>query len=93
MVLTENQKIGFGLICLGAVFVALGVVMFFDTALIAIGIAYFLLSATHLISIGMFCGRKRPVFGGIGVLNWNSAGIGYFYEVLLNIYLSQLFTL
>ena len=37
MVLTENQKIGFGLICLGAIFVALGVVMLFDTAMIAIG--------------------------------------------------------
>ncbi len=37
MVLTDNQQIGVGLISLGLVFVALGVVLFLDAALMAIG--------------------------------------------------------
>lgn len=42
MVLSENQKIGVGLISLGAFFVFLGVVLFLDAGLIAIG-AYYIL--------------------------------------------------
>ena len=34
MVLEDNQKIGFGLICLGLGFVMLGVVLLFDASLI-----------------------------------------------------------
>jgi hypothetical protein len=37
MVLSENQKIGVGLISLGAFFVFLGIVLFLDAGLIAIG--------------------------------------------------------
>lgn len=37
MAIDDNQKIGIGLICLGLLFIALGVMLFFDTSLIAIG--------------------------------------------------------
>ena len=37
MPLDDNHKIGIGLICLGFVFISLGVVLMFDSAFIAIG--------------------------------------------------------
>ena len=40
--LDENQKIGVGLICLGLGFITLGVILFFDASLIAIGNILFL---------------------------------------------------
>lgn len=42
MVLTDSQKIGFGLICLGIGFVCLGMILLFDSSLIAIGNTLFL---------------------------------------------------
>lgn len=42
MVLEDNQKIGIGLICLGLVFVVLGIILLFDASLIAIGNTLFL---------------------------------------------------
>eukprot|EP01038_Epipyxis_sp_PR26KG_P006213 gene6213-8558_t len=42
MPLEDNQKIGIGLICLGLGFISLGVLLFLDAALIAIGNALFL---------------------------------------------------
>jgi hypothetical protein len=42
MALDDNQKIGIGLIILGLVFIALGVILFFDAALIAIGNTLFI---------------------------------------------------
>mmetsp|Transcript_21193 Transcript_21193/g.35544 ORF Transcript_21193/g.35544 Transcript_21193/m.35544 type:complete len:141 (-) Transcript_21193:137-559(-) len=42
MALEDNQKIGIGLICLGLIFVVLGVLLFFDSSLIAIGNVLFL---------------------------------------------------
>lgn len=40
--LTDNQKIGIGMICIGLFFIFLGVVMIFDAVLIAIGNTLFL---------------------------------------------------
>lgn len=51
MVLEDNQKIGIGLICLGLFFVVLGVVLLFDTSLIAIGNTLFLLGLCFTIGI------------------------------------------
>jgi hypothetical protein len=51
MVLEDNQKIGIGLICLGLFFVILGVMLIFDSALIAIGNALFI--GGLCVSIGM----------------------------------------
>jgi len=42
MALDDNQKIGIGLIILGLVFIILGVLLFFDAALIAIGNTLFI---------------------------------------------------
>jgi hypothetical protein len=42
MVLEDNQKIGVGLICLGMGFIFLGIILFFDSSLIAIGNILFL---------------------------------------------------
>lgn len=38
MAIDDNQKLGIGLICLGLAFTMFGVLFFFDSALIAIGI-------------------------------------------------------
>ena len=51
MVLEDNQKIGIGLICLGLGFVSLGVIMFFDASLIAIGNTLFLAGLCFAIGI------------------------------------------
>ena len=40
MPIDDNQKIGIGLICLGFLFMFIGILFFFDTALIAIGILF-----------------------------------------------------
>jgi hypothetical protein len=50
MVLSENQKIGVGLIALGAFFVFLGVVLFLDAGLIAIGASLRLYMYTYIIT-------------------------------------------
>lgn len=51
MVLEDNQKIGIGLICLGLGFVSLGVVLLFDSSLIAIGNALFVLGLLFAIGV------------------------------------------
>ena len=51
MTLTDNQKIGVGLISLGLIFVLLGIAFFFDSALIAIGNLLFLVGLCF--SIGL----------------------------------------
>ena len=51
MVLTDNQKIGIGLVCLGSFLMFLGVLLLFDAALIAMGNISFL--AGLCVSIGM----------------------------------------
>lgn len=40
MALDDNQKIGIGLIILGFIFIFLGIILFFDASLIAIGTNY-----------------------------------------------------
>jgi hypothetical protein len=37
MTISDSQKIGIGLICLGVLFITLGILMLMDSALIAIG--------------------------------------------------------
>jgi hypothetical protein len=51
MVLEDNQKIGIGLICLGLGFVVLGVLLMFDTSLIAIGNTLFIIGLVFTIGI------------------------------------------
>jgi len=63
MVLDDNQKIGVGLICLGLGFVALGIVLFFDSAFIAIGNILFLVGLFFTIgwkrTLNLFTRRDR----------------------------------
>ena len=58
MVLEDNQKIGIGLICLGGLFISLGIVLFLDASLIAIGNMLFLAGLAFSIglrrTIGLF---------------------------------------
>ena len=49
--LDENQKIGVGLICLGLGFIVLGVMLFFDASLIAIGIIISIIINVPIIKI------------------------------------------
>jgi hypothetical protein len=51
MVLSDNQKIGVGLITLGMAFVVLGVIMFFDASMIAIGNVLFLAGLCFAIGV------------------------------------------
>jgi hypothetical protein len=51
MVLDDNQKIGVGLITLGLGFVVLGVILFFDAAMIAIGNILFLVGLCFSIGV------------------------------------------
>jgi hypothetical protein len=68
MALEDNQKIGIGLICLGLAFVLLGVVLLFDSSLIAIGNALFLAGLCFAIgfkrTINLFTRYVKPVRQG-----------------------------
>lgn len=86
MVLEDNQKIGIGMICLGLGLVILGVILFFDTSLIAIGNVLFLLGLCLTIgirrSITLFTRKDRIrgtvcFFTGIVLvlLKWGLVGI------------------
>ena len=86
MVLDENQKIGVGLIVLGCAFIILGVLLFFDTALLAIGNALFLVGIVFSIgvqrSLAIFTRSDRIrgsilFFGGIVLvlLRWGLIGL------------------
>ncbi len=63
MVLEDNQKIGVGLIALGLGFVFLGIIMFFDSSLIAIGNILFLVGLCFSIgwrrALNLFTRRDR----------------------------------
>ena len=63
MTLTDNQKIGVGLISLGLIFVLLGIAFFFDSALIAIGNLLFLVGLCFSIglkrTLNLFTRRDR----------------------------------
>mmetsp|Transcript_49874 Transcript_49874/g.87097 ORF Transcript_49874/g.87097 Transcript_49874/m.87097 type:complete len:141 (+) Transcript_49874:48-470(+) len=86
MVLEDNQKIGIGLICLGLVFVVLGVILFFDAALIAIGNTLFLSGLCFAIgfkrALNLFTRRDRIrgticFFAGIALvlMRWGVVGM------------------
>ena len=86
MVLEDNQKIGVGLICLGFMFICLGVIMFFDSALIAIGNILFLAGLCFSIgfkrSLSLFTRKDRIrgtvcfILGIVLVLmHWGLVGI------------------
>jgi len=49
--LSDNQKIGIGFMCLGFSFIFLGIVLFFDASLIAIGNILFLVGLSFSIGI------------------------------------------
>jgi len=49
--LDENRKIGIGLVCGGLAFIALGIIMIFDSRLIAIGNAMFLLGLCFILGV------------------------------------------
>ncbi len=51
MVLSENQQIGTGLIILGILFIIFGVILLFDSSLIAIGNFLFLIGLVLIIGM------------------------------------------
>mmetsp|Transcript_18109 Transcript_18109/g.30267 ORF Transcript_18109/g.30267 Transcript_18109/m.30267 type:complete len:141 (-) Transcript_18109:202-624(-) len=63
MGLDDSQKIGFGLICLGLCFISFGVLLMFDSALIAIGNIMFLMGLYFSIgfsrTFALFARRDR----------------------------------
>ena len=63
MGLEDSQKIGFGLICMGLCFITLGVLLMFDSAMIAIGNVMFLLGLYFSIgfsrTLALFARRDR----------------------------------
>ena len=72
--LDENRKIGIALVCMGLGFIALGIILFFDARLIAIGNAMFLLGLCFILGINgtmnLFTRRDRirgSVCMGLGV--------------------------
>eukprot|EP01033_Poteriospumella_lacustris_P005895 gene5895-4233_t len=73
MVLDDNQKIGVGLICLGLGFTFLGVILFLDASLIAIGNVLFLLGLTFSIgwkrTLNLFTRSDRMALETFGFLN------------------------
>lgn len=97
MVLDDNQKVGVGLLCLGLGLVFLGVVMFFDAALIAIGNCLFLLGLVFTIglqrSLTLFTRRDRLrgtvcFFLGIVlvILRWGIIGMCFEAFGFLNLF-------
>jgi hypothetical protein len=61
--LNENRKIGIGLVCGGLAFISIGILMFFDSRIIAIGNAMFLLGLCFTLGIqgtmNLFTRRDR----------------------------------
>jgi hypothetical protein len=61
--LDDNKKIGIGMMCLGFAFVFLGIVLFFDSSLIAIGNVLFLMGVVFCIglkgTLAIFTRRDR----------------------------------
>mmetsp|Transcript_18890 Transcript_18890/g.38129 ORF Transcript_18890/g.38129 Transcript_18890/m.38129 type:complete len:141 (-) Transcript_18890:18-440(-) len=86
MALEDNQKIGIGLICLGLIFVVIGIILFLDAKLIAIGNALFLVGLCFAIGIqrtvNLFTRRDRIrgticFFAGIALvlMRWGVVGM------------------
>ena len=87
MVLSDNQKIGIGLISGGLIFLSLGVMMIFDRSMLAIGNALFLSGLVILIgftrTLTLFTKKDKIravccFFGGIFlvlVLRWSMIGM------------------
>jgi hypothetical protein len=80
MALDDNQKIGIGLITLGILFIMLGMMMFFDRSLIAIGNALFLTGLLLCLGfkrlITLFA-RKEKIRGTICFFTGIVAVIGF----------------
>jgi hypothetical protein len=98
MVLDDNQKIGIGLISLGLGFVFLGIILFCDSALIALGNTLFLVGLCFSIGIkrtmSLF-GRRDRIRGTIcfflGILlvlfrRWSIIGLGLEAFGFLNLF-------
>lgn len=66
--LTDQQKIGVGLVSLGSLFLILGIILFFDAALLALGNILFTSGITLLIGpqkTFYFFARKQKLRGTI----------------------------
>jgi len=66
MVLSDNTKIGTGLLFLGCIFLVLGMLFFFDSALLALGDILFLSGLTMTIGVSRtirFFSRKERIRG------------------------------
>ncbi len=63
VMLDENRKIGIGLVCGGLGFIALGIILFFDSRLIAIGNAMFFMGLCFILgmqgTINLFTRKDR----------------------------------
>ena len=94
MVFSDNTKIGTGMLFLGCVFLILGVVFFFDSAMLALGDILFLTGLTLTIGVSRTIrffsrpDRMRGIvafFGGVVLvfLRWPIFGmIGQFYGMI-----------
>lgn len=93
---SDNTKIGTGLLLLGVVFLVLGVIFFFDSALLALGDLLFLMGLTMTIGFSRtirFFSRKDRIrgiiafFGGISLVMMRWPIVGMILQVYGIIYL------
>ncbi|KZO92604.1 Got1-domain-containing protein [Calocera viscosa TUFC12733] len=91
MWLTDAQKIGVGLTSFGAFFILLGVILFFDGALLALGNVLFLSGLTLIIGpkkTFYFFARRQKLrgtlcfLGGIGLVFFKWPFVGMLVETL-----------
>ena len=96
--LDENRKIGIGLICGGLAFISLGILLFFDSRLIAIGNTMFLVGLVFILgmqgTMNLFTRRDRirgTICMGFGVMmvlfnRWTIIGMGLEIFGFLNLF-------
>ncbi|CAM9112013.1 unnamed protein product [Scytosiphon promiscuus] len=95
--MTDNRKIGTGLLALGGLFLFLGVVLLFDAGLLAMGDVLFLAGITMTIGVRrtlVFFFKRKQVrgnlffFGGIALvfLRWPVIGMGLQAFGFLNLF-------
>ncbi|CAN0426877.1 unnamed protein product, partial [Discosporangium mesarthrocarpum] len=90
VMVSDNRKIGTGLIALGGIFLFLGVLLFFDAGLLAIGDVLFLAGITMTIGVQrttVFFFKRKQVrgnlffFGGIVLVLLRWAFVGMIFQV------------
>ncbi|CAN0066219.1 unnamed protein product [Ectocarpus sp. 6 AP-2014] len=95
--MSDNRKIGMGLLALGGIFLLLGVMMLFNPGLLAIGDVLFLAGITMTIGTRrtfVFFFKRKQVrgnlcfFGGVVLvfLNWAVIGMGFQAVGFLNLF-------